>query len=181
MAPRNQKARLTWPLTAAQVEDLDEMIQTLFEDAANGSGLPLTNDGDLLYFEDGELRRLAIGAASLVLTSNGTIPVWGQVSLTAGVTGILPVANGGMGAASHTAYALLAGGVTAAAAVQSLAGVGTAGQVLTSNGAGALPTFQVSAAAAASGYWSPLTNGDPLNPELIFDGDGDSIAVLLPL
>lgn len=27
------------------------------------------------------------------------------------------------------------------------------------------------------GYWSPLTNGDPINPDLIFDGSGDTIAV----
>ncbi len=31
------------------------------------------------------------------------------------------------------------------------------------------------------GEWSPLTNGDPVNPELIFDGDGNSIAVFTPL
>lgn len=29
----------------------------------------------------------------------------------------------------------------------------------------------------ASGSWSPLTNGDPINPELIFDGNGDTYAV----
>lgn len=29
----------------------------------------------------------------------------------------------------------------------------------------------------AFGYWSPLTNGDPINPELIFDGAGDAVAV----
>lgn len=27
------------------------------------------------------------------------------------------------------------------------------------------------------GYWSPLTNGDPVSPELIFDSFGDTIAV----
>lgn len=37
---------------------------------------------------------------------------------------------------------MLCGGTTSTAAVQSIAGVGTSGQVLTSNGAGALPTFQ---------------------------------------
>ena len=29
----------------------------------------------------------------------------------------------------------------------------------------------------ASGSWSPLTNGDPINPELVFDITGDTIAV----
>lgn len=54
----------------------------------------------------------------------------------------LTVANGGTGVASLTAYAVLCGGTTSTNPVQSIAGVGTAGQVLTSNGAGALPTFQ---------------------------------------
>lgn len=56
------------------------------------------------------------------------------------------VADGGSGNASLTAYAVLCGGTTSTGAVQSIAGVGTAAQVLTSNGDGALPTFQ-----AASG------------------------------
>jgi len=66
----------------------------------------------------------------------------GNVDLTADVTGTLPVANGGTGVATTTAYAVLCGGTTSTAALQSIAGVGTSGQVLTSNGAGALPTFQ---------------------------------------
>ena len=52
------------------------------------------------------------------------------------------VAQGGTGNTSATAYALLAGGTTSTGAYQSLASVGTTGQILTSNGAGALPTFQ---------------------------------------
>lgn len=54
----------------------------------------------------------------------------------------IQVAKGGTGVASNTAYAVLCGGTTAAGAIQSIASVGTSGQVLTSNGAGALPTFQ---------------------------------------
>ncbi len=52
------------------------------------------------------------------------------------------VADGGTGRSSHTAYAVLCGGTTTTAAQQSVASVGASGQVLTSNGAGALPTFQ---------------------------------------
>lgn len=54
----------------------------------------------------------------------------------------LPVAQGGTGVTSTTAYAVLCGGTTSTGNLQSIAGVGTSGQVLTSNGAGALPTFQ---------------------------------------
>lgn len=54
----------------------------------------------------------------------------------------LTVANGGQGNASVTAYAVLCGGTTSTNPVQSIASVGSSGEVLTSNGAGALPTFQ---------------------------------------
>jgi hypothetical protein len=52
------------------------------------------------------------------------------------------VPDGGTGAASITAYAVVCGGTTATAALQPIAGVGTEAQVLTSNGAATLPTFQ---------------------------------------
>jgi len=54
----------------------------------------------------------------------------------------VPVAKGGTGNATATAYAVQCGGTTSTGAHQSLASVGTTGQVLTSNGASALPTFQ---------------------------------------
>lgn len=60
------------------------------------------------------------------------------------------VADGGTGLSSTTAYAVLCGGTTSTGALQSIAGVGTAGQVLTSNGAGALPTFQAASAGTAA-------------------------------
>jgi hypothetical protein len=56
-----------------------------------------------------------------------------------------PVIEGGTGKQSNTAYAVLCGGTGAGLVttpIQSIASVGTAGQLLTSNGAGALPTFQ---------------------------------------
>lgn len=52
------------------------------------------------------------------------------------------VAQGGTGRATATAYAVIIGGTTATGAHQSIASVGTAGQVLTSAGAGAPPAFQ---------------------------------------
>jgi hypothetical protein len=51
------------------------------------------------------------------------------------------VADGGTGVSTLTAYAPIFGGTTGTGAVQS-GTVGTAGQILTSNGTGALPTFQ---------------------------------------
>ena len=68
----------------------------------------------------------------------------GKLDAANGLVNATPVANGGTGAASATAYAVQCGGTTSTGAHQSIASVGTAGQVLTSNGVGALPTFQAS-------------------------------------
>lgn len=65
------------------------------------------------------------------------------------------VAGGGTGVTSTTAYAVLCGGTTSTNPLQSIAGVGSSGQVLTSNGAGALPTFQ--AASAGVFPWTDVT------------------------
>lgn len=54
----------------------------------------------------------------------------------------IQVAAGGTGVSSTTAYAVLCGGTTSTNPLQSIASVGSADQVLTSNGAAALPTFQ---------------------------------------
>lgn len=79
------------------------------------------------------------------VNSGGTAVAFAAVNLaqSAAVTGTLPVVNGGSGVASLTAYAPVFGGTTTTAPVQS-GTVGTSGYVLTSNGAGALPTFQAS-------------------------------------
>lgn len=67
----------------------------------------------------------------------------------------LTVSHGGTGAGSFTAYSVICGGTTSTGAFQNVSGVGTAAQVLTSNGAGALPTWQ---AAGSGGFtWSIIT------------------------
>jgi hypothetical protein len=84
-----------------------------------------------------------------ILTSGTTAASW-DYGFTDFNTSV-PVALGGTGNTSATAYAVLAGGTTSTGAFQSLASVGTTGQVLTSNGAGALPTFQTAAGGGAPG------------------------------
>lgn len=68
-----------------------------------------------------------------------------SVSITGGsVTGItdITVSDGGTGASSFTAYSVLLGGTTSTGPIQNVSGVGTSGQALVSNGAGAAPTWQ---------------------------------------
>ncbi len=54
----------------------------------------------------------------------------------------LTVANGGTTNSSLTAYTVLCGGTTSTNPIQPISSVGVSGQMLTSNGAGALPSFQ---------------------------------------
>jgi len=91
----------------------------------------------------------------------------------------LPVAGGGTGVASATAYAVLCGGTTATGAFQSIASVGTSGQVLTSNGAGALPTFQTNTGLST---WSTKTaNYTAVSRDRLFaDTSGGAFTITLP-
>ena len=87
---------------------------------------------------------LNLGHASdttITRSAAGDLAVEGNLMYRAGGTDV-PVTDGGTGLSSTTAYAVLCGGTTSTGALQSVASVGTSGQVLTSNGAGALPTFQ---------------------------------------
>lgn len=54
----------------------------------------------------------------------------------------LKVPNGGTGRVAVTPYAVLCGGTISSSAIQSVGTVGISGQVLTSNGPGALPSFK---------------------------------------
>ena len=94
-----------------------------------------------------------------VVGSGGTTVTGSGNTLTINSTGIstpISVADGGTGRSSHTEYAVLCGGTTTTAAQQSIASVGTSGQVLTSNGAAALPTFQAVAAASPGAAFNLL-------------------------
>jgi hypothetical protein len=88
----------------------------------------------------GDVTLAAGGAATIsnLAVTNAKIAA-STIDLTAKVTGILPVANGGQGANTLAAHGVVIGNGTSAVAVTS---AGSSGQVLTSNGASADPTFQ---------------------------------------
>lgn len=83
-----------------------------------------------------------------------TVTAQSIADLAAGSSGTVPA--GGTGLTSATPYAVLCGGTTTTGALQYIASVGTAGQVLTSNGAGALPTMQ--APSSGSGAMLGITS-----------------------
>jgi hypothetical protein len=84
---------------------------------------------------------------NVTLTLGGTplTALLRATSLTLGWTGQLAVPRGGTGNSTFTAYSVICAGTTDTGAFQNVSGVGAAGEVLTSNGAGFLPTWQTSA------------------------------------
>lgn len=112
----------------------------------------LTNHNVLIGAGTATITKVAPSAAS-------GIPLISQGSSSDPAFGTAVVAGGGTGDTSFTAYAVITGGTTAAGNLQNVSGVGTSGQVLTSNGAAALPTWQNSSASGSVTSFSPDTGG----------------------
>lgn len=90
------------------------------------------------------------------------IPLISQGSSSDPSFGTAVVAGGGTGDTSFTAYSIICGGTTSTGALQNVSGVGTSGQILTSNGAATLPTWQ---SAPASGIQTLTGNtGGAISP-----------------
>jgi hypothetical protein len=108
-------------------------------------GTKINTDLDSIdaLFDAGPVLKVSKGGTGLSSTT--------FVNLTTNVTGALPVANGGTGVATATAYSVVFAGTTSTGAFQAAAGPDTATHVLTSNGAGALPTFQAPAVSLSAG------------------------------
>lgn len=158
MAPRPKKYSIDWPWTPNDVENLDEMLGDLFDDISNGSIFPVTaaqggtgivtyTIGDLLY-----------ASAATALSKLADIAT-GNVLL-----------SGGVGAAPFWGKVGLTTHVSGNLPVTNLnSGTGAAvGKFWQGDGTWATP-------ASGGGITGLLTNGDPINPELVFDSNGDVI------
>jgi hypothetical protein len=101
-----------------------------------------------------------IGGASNAIVSvapsaTSGVPLISQGAAADPAFGTAVVAGGGTGAVTFTAYSVICAGTTATGAFQNVSGVGTSGQVLTSQGASALPQW---ANAPAGGLtWNDVT------------------------
>ena len=115
-----------------------ELTQAEFT-ATDGHAFDSQAQGDILYASSTTvLSRLGKDANSTrVLTNTGTNnnPAWAQVTLTTGVTGTLPVANGGTGATSLTDKAVLISQDTGTDTVGSVA-LTTSGQLIIGGSSG---------------------------------------------
>ena len=90
-------------LTGTQFSLTSPVVATL-----GGTGQTTYATGDLLYASaTNTLSKLTAGTANYALTMSGGVPAWSQLSLTAGVTGVLPVANGGTGLSTTPANGAL--------------------------------------------------------------------------
>lgn len=109
-----------------------------------GTGLTGLSQGDILYGSAtntlSRLPKSVSGASTTYLSNAGTSnnPAWNQVSLISGVTGTLPVTNGGIGATTLAAHGVVVGNSTSPVNVTT---AGTLGQVLTSTGPTTDPVF----------------------------------------
>lgn len=133
--------------------------------------------GDALRFQGATSDFVGIIAPATATSWTLTLPnaaaaVTGHAltSTTGGVAswGVLGVVGGGTGAATFTAFSVICAGTTATGAFQNVSGLGTSGFVLTSNGAGALPTWQANAAAGANTALSNLA-AVAINTTLVSD------------
>lgn len=136
-----------------------------------GTGVStLTSNGVVIGNGTSPVTVTAEGATGTVLHGNtGADPSFSAVSLTADVSGILPVANGGTGDSTLTNHGVLIGQGTSPVAVTA---AGTAGQPLLSGGASADPAYGTLAIgaggtgqttkAAAFDALSPMTTGGDL-------------------
>ena len=111
------------------------------EDTDNGSNYVALKAPDTLASNLTFTLPSTDGTNGQVITTNGS----GTLSF-----GTLGVAGGGTGLSTTTAYGLIAAGTTSTGNFQQVSGTGTSGQLLTSNGAGALPTWQNAPASGVS-------------------------------
>lgn len=134
---------------------------------AINTGGALTTAGSVTY----------AGAFSGTFTLTGntavTFPTSGLLAtsttlgtVTTGVWNATPITVpfGGTGNTAFTAYSVICAGTTSTGTFQNVVGVGTSGQVLTSNGAGLLPTWQTTSAGTVSSVTGTAGRISVVNP-----------------
>ena len=97
----------------------------------------MTGQGDLIYGSaantPARLAKDANATRSLTNTGSSNNPAWAQVALATGVSGTLPVGNGGTGQTSLTTGAILIGNATSGVTMVTQT---TKGQILVGDGSG---------------------------------------------
>jgi hypothetical protein len=127
-----------------------------------------------------------VGAGTSTITKVGPdatsgIPLISQGSSSDPIFGTVSVAGGGTGDTSFTPYAVITGGTTSTGPLQNVVGVGTTNQVLSSNGASALPSWKSISVLAfqlniqtfsTSGTYTPTSGMSYCTIEVVGGGGG---------
>ena len=145
-----------------------EEVWMLMSKAANVATWTLMNSSIPTTFPDHEIL-IGTGTATINTVPAGTL---GECLISGGAGadaafGSLSVPFGGTGNSTYVAYAPVCGGVTATAPLQSVATVGAAGEVLTSSGAGFIPTWQP----VASAFYAITSIDDTDSPYTVLSSD----------
>lgn len=118
--------------------------------------LPSIANGDyLLGQRSGVTYRITFNGTDITTLGTITIGTWNATTIS--------VSYGGSGRTSAVAYAPICGGTTATGSHQSVISAGSAGQVLQSNGANALPTYSTAAYPSAAGTTNTLLRSNGTN------------------
>jgi len=144
--------------------------------ANGGSGLAALTQGDILYYGAAAATTMSVlpknTTSSRYISNSGANnnPAWAQVDLTDGVTGVLPLANGGTGGLLTTQYGGTGTNLSAktvgaipyfsALGVINALNAGAANQVLQANGAAAPSWITATNSATADTIVRRDVNGD---------------------
>ena len=102
-----------------------------------GSGITTLHSGSGSATASSNAATIAGGTGITTSATGSTVTITATGSFASPVT----VPNGGTGDTSFTPYAVITGGTTSTGALQNVVGLGASGEVLTSAGAGALPSW----------------------------------------
>jgi len=150
--------------SASDAVGLFEFTDATFKTLEQYGSSNIVNPGvtnEIAYYSSSTTVSGLANLANAVLATNGssipamvtTLPALVQTNITklgivtTGTWQGTPVAvsYGGTGESTFTPYSIIAGGITSTGNFQNVSGLGTSGFVLTSTGAGSLPTWQISA------------------------------------
>lgn len=129
--------------TAANALDISAAGLVKFDGTATFTGVTVTQYNVLIGAASN-------GISSIAPSATSGVPVISQGSSANPTFGTAVVAGGGTGNTTFTAYSVICAGTTATGAFQNVSGLGSSGQILSSQGAGALPQWVNSPAVGGS-------------------------------